>query len=181
VAILLQNRWRQILFGRHYIALEIADRARARRGLAPRLTEILVVEIETGRSVPQRSRARAAHTRVARSAGTGAPHAARSAKAESSRHLPASNPRCRKRSTCCERCDERERMPARMCPALGRRCSLYAARGVSTRLISFAISPGVAPIANSDRTIKSTVTDRSAASILATRDWLEPSRSARPA
>lgn len=36
-------------------------------------------------------------------------------------------------------------------------------------------------MAKCDRIIKSTVTDRSAASILATRDWLEPNRSARVA
>jgi hypothetical protein len=34
-------------------------------------------------------------------------------------------------------------------------------------------------MASSDRNIKSTVSDQSAASILATRDWLEPNYSAR--
>ena len=47
---------------------------------------------------------------------------------------------------------------------------LYAARMVSARLIHLAMSVAVAPMVRSDRMIKSSDTERSAASILATRD-----------
>ena len=56
--------------------------------------------------------------------------------------------------------------------------SHYAARSCSARLIHLAISVAVAPIVSNDRIIRSSDTDRSAASILATRDWLDPNRSA---
>lgn len=52
----------------------------------------------------------------------------------------------------------------------------YAARFGSAFLINLAISPGAAPIASNERTIKSSDTERSPASILATRDWLECNR-----
>lgn len=54
----------------------------------------------------------------------------------------------------------------------------YAARFVSARRIHFAIAAGLAPMRSSDFTKRSRETDRSPASILATRDWLDPSRSA---
>jgi len=54
----------------------------------------------------------------------------------------------------------------------------YAARGGSARRIHFAISVVVAPAANRARTRRSSETEASADSILATRDWLDPSRAA---
>ncbi len=54
----------------------------------------------------------------------------------------------------------------------------YAARLVSARLIHLAISAEPAPMVNRDLMRRSRETELSPASILPTRDWLDPSRAA---
>ena len=81
-------------------------------------------------------------------------------------------PRARPFAQVCPERDQQVATPLR---------SHYAARSCSARLIHLAISVAVAPIVSNDRIIRSSDTDRSAASILATRDWLDPNRSASAA
>ena len=60
--------------------------------------------------------------------------------------------------------------PSASAPARPGTARLYAARAVSARLIHLAMSAAVAPMVRSARTIRSSDTERSAASILAMRD-----------